>query len=241
MDKIPVTRAYLNSLTTSDLIKMADNFGVDMPQDLDRIFIIEELLEIATADVDSSENSQEMDFQDLVFMESVPLPKQYNITFIEAMVRDPLWAFVFWEIKAIDKELYEKAPDFNGYYLKVFPLVKSTEKTKNSSQEIEEEFTVSVTPNDTAWYLSFLPVEADGISRLNQSEYNVELCVSLEGNETVLAVSNPIKLPDLPPGVGKQASGGASESPLIRLSGYGDFNMLRRNERNPRIKGVKAH
>ena len=37
----PVTRAYLESLTTSDLIKMADNSGIDIPSELDRIFIIE--------------------------------------------------------------------------------------------------------------------------------------------------------------------------------------------------------
>ena len=38
-----MTKAYLESLTTSDLTKIADNLGVDIPSDLDRDFIIEDI------------------------------------------------------------------------------------------------------------------------------------------------------------------------------------------------------
>lgn len=203
--------------------------GVDIPDDPDRNFIIEELLEIASTDDDDSDSSAETDFP--VVVESVPLPRQYNITFIEVMIRDPLWAFVFWEIKALDKEQFEKAPDFTGYSLRVSPCGIKTDNV----------FSVSVKPDDTAWYLGLTPDAAEEISGQEQIQYRVELCACHGGGETVLAVSNPVRLPGLPElrsGTGKQENEAhcAWGNQLVRLSGYGDFHIIRRNERPPRIK-----
>ena len=258
MEAVPVTRARLESLTTSDLIKMADNLGIDIPPDLDRIFIIEELLEIAasdkavedaadTADIPTfpGEGSEEHsgvpkvppegELADCGLIESVPLPKQYNITFIEVMIRDPLWAFVFWEIKAQDKEQFERTQEFDGYYLKVSPWV-----VPEGTPKEEGVFRVSVSPGDTAWYLGLSPVVEGGNPREDQGQYKVELCAGFKGNETVLAVSKPFKLPflhELP--AGKEPKAGESrawENPLVRLSGYEDFHILRNNERLFRAK-----
>ena len=234
MGDIPITRAYLESLTTQDLIRMADNFGVDMPPDLDRVFIIGELLEI-TSPPESEAGSfpgliaEESDLLDSVLTETVPLPRQYNITFIEVMIRDPLWAFVFWEIKAADKVQFEKTPEFDGYFLKVSPWLATA---------ADNVFSVSVGPNDTAWYLGLAPFAAKASSG-ELIKYKVELCASLGETETVLAVSNPVTLPGLPelPGrLEKQETSGAWDNPLVRLSGYGDFRIIRRNERQPRTK-----
>ena len=264
MEEIPLTRAYLESLTTDDLIKMADNLGIDVPNDPDRLSIIEELLEISSTDKSDTvveTNVQDSDLSNFNLVESAPLPKQYNITFIDVMIRDPLWAFVFWEIKTQDKEQFEKAPDFTGYYLKVSPCFSSpfcpTENNLFASTqgaETEKVFSVSVSPNDTAWYLGLNPAVAEEIPLMEQIQYKVELCVGFghrsetEG-ETVLAVSNPIRLPGLPEmprSVRKNGTQGASvpdaeaacpwENPLVRLSGYGDFHIIRRNERPPREK-----
>ena len=45
MDTVNVTRSYLERLSTSDLISLADEYGIDIPEDLNRRFIIGELLE----------------------------------------------------------------------------------------------------------------------------------------------------------------------------------------------------
>ena len=275
-----ISRAHLESMTTSDLIKMADNLGIDIPPDLDRIFIIEELLEIAApeevaeditivpeapdtsapvspapvvppgttaethpgSDRKSASVLPEGEMADSGLVESVPLPRHYNITFIEVMIRDPLWAFVFWEIKAQDKDHFEKAQDFEGYHLKVSPWVVPTlaptvKPVAPAVKETETEgvFTVPVTPNDTAWYLGLNPTVEQGKLRLAQiqnepKQYKVELCACMRGGETVIAVSNPFKLPllhELPTG---------KENSLVRLSGYGDFHILRNNERMFRTK-----
>jgi len=268
MEAIPGTRAYLESLTTSELIKMADNWGIDIPPDLDRIFIIEELLEISSEDATEAAETAAVSSNESVVPgesritdsdESAPLPRQYNITFIEVMIRDPLWAFVFWEIKAADKEQFEKAQDFDGYYLRVVPFDKSAGILPDSFKRANEAdgiFTVPVKPDDTSWYLglgsvvedarlrtvssAFGPSKGDGRGAPDQRQYKVELCVGRKGDETVLAVSKPFRLPplhELPGGPGKQEQNKVRENPLIHLSGFEDFTILRSNERLFRAKG----
>ena len=250
MEAVPVTRVQLESLTTSELIRMADNLGIDIPPDLDRIFIIEELLEITSSERSAGDSSDTADsfiseissasngthaadMENSGLIESVPLPRQYNITFIEVMIRDPFWAFVFWEIKAQDKDQFEKSPDFEGYYLKVSPWVGSPDDDHppdSVRRKIKTEgvFTVPVSTSDTAWYLGLSPA-VQRKSNLTQCLYKVELCASLRGEETVLAVSSLFRLPLL-------HDAAHWDNPLIRISGYEDFHILRNNERLFRTK-----
>jgi hypothetical protein len=247
MEELPLTKAYLESLANADLLKLADNLGIDISQNQDRVFLIEELLEISSLDGDESNGTPaEEEMTDLVFVESVPLPKYYNVTFIEVMIRDPFWAFVFWEIKASDKEQLEKAQDFNGYCLRVNLLLngfKTETAVVSDRQGLEEMLTVQVSPVDTAWYIGFAPVaENETLSpdqyETKQNRYIVELCASVGETETVLAVSAPIRMPGLPelPKKAGEQNPELGENQLVRLSGYGDFHVLRRNERPLRAK-----
>ena len=234
MEELLITRAYLESLTTGDLIKMADNLGVDIPYDLDRIFIIDEILEISSIDGESgaaAENGAENGLVDTVLVESAPLPKQYNITFIEVMIRDPLWAFVFWEIKTQDKEQIEKSPDFEGYYLKVSTVIAGN--PEDFPQAEAKVFKIPVKPDDTAWYLGLSPAMFGEISKAEKNQFKVEFCADMKGEELVLAESSPIRLPELPQPAGEQEA-----NPLASLSGYADFRIMRNNERPQRQKKV---
>jgi len=236
MEDLPLTRAYLESLATSDLFVVADKLGIDLPNNPDRIFIIEELLDFSSREEGGSPDYEKHEITDIVLIESVPLPKQYNITFIEVMIRDPLWAFVFWEIKASEKEQFEKDDNFDGYYLKVSRLDDNPSNPSASGNS--GLFMVPVRPDDTAWYLSLSPAfEADG-SWTGNSQFKVEFCAGIGGVETALAVSNPVRLPHLPelPSFGKHEASFALRNELVRLSGYGDFHVLRRNERQLRVK-----
>jgi hypothetical protein len=229
-----LTRISLESLTTGELVKLADLYGLDVPPGLDRLFIIEELLEIAL-DGEGREEQSPLEgslVADTGFLESVPLPKQYNITFIEVMVRDPLWAFVFWEIKTFDKEVFERAPDFGGYYLKVSPW----EPGGHSRPQGEGVFTVPVESGDTARYLGFSP---DGAEDNQAPRQKVELCAKRGAGESVLAVSDPFRLPSLPmlpAGPEQEENCKRYKNPLVRLSGCGDFHILRNPDRFPRPK-----
>jgi hypothetical protein len=182
--------------------------------------------------------------EDVEIKESAPLPKQYNISFIEVMIRDPLWAFVFWEVKGSDRELYEKSQDFGGYYLKVSPEKPGNPGPQKGTGDV---FTVPVKPGDNAWYLGLNPTIENGIFMNNANKYKVELCAGMKGEETVILSSTPFSLPGLPESAaeaggesrpcGKKAEpAGAWENPLVNLSGYGDFHVLRNSERMLRAK-----
>ncbi|MDR1802580.1 MAG: DUF4912 domain-containing protein [Treponema sp.] len=253
MEELPLTKAHLESLANADLLKLADSFGIDITQNQDRVFLIEELLEVSSPDGDEPNDTPEEEMADLVFVESAPLPRYYNVTFIEVMIRDPFWAFVFWEIKASEKEQLEKAQDFNGYCLRV-KLLNGFFKADAATdrQGLEEMLSVQVSPTDTAWYLGFAPNSENETlgpdenqlktgqnqNKTDQNQYIVELCASIGEVETVLAVSTPIRmpgLPELPKRAGEQDRE-LGENELVRLSGYGDFHVLRRNERPLRAK-----
>jgi hypothetical protein len=217
MDVTRFTRVFLDSLSTDELVKLADSHGIDIPPDLERVFIMEELLEIGTGDGWENDFGAEGTLKGADdFLEPVPLPVRYNITYIEVMIRDPLWAFVFWEIKGHDREIFEKSPDFDGYCLRVRPMGDEAGS-----------FTIPVGADDAAWYLGFPPAEG---------RYRVELCVIWAQGETVLAVSRPFTLPKLlsPPN-----QGGTEEeyrNPLSLLSGAGDFHVIRSMDRRSRTK-----
>jgi hypothetical protein len=242
MEDPRLTRPYLESLCTDELVKLADSFGIDIPSGLERIFIIEELLDLAFGDelVPEDDLANRPDF-----IEAAVLPKQYNISYIEVMIRDPLWAFVFWEVKGHDRERHEKAPDFAGYCLRVIPLTISAgaasgghrraSSGKAAALDRDNSFTVPVGVNDTAWYLGFPPAEG---------RYIVELCALREETETALTVSRPFKMPrllepparclpdeNLPEDIQE-----VYQNPLACLSGARDFAVIRSADRRSRSK-----
>jgi hypothetical protein len=227
MEEIRLTRPWLESLSTDELVKLAATFGIDIPFGLERIFIIEELLELTLDDENVSEEN--MDFRS-DFPEAAALPRQYNISYIEVMIRDPLWAFVFWEIKGHDREVFEKSPDFEGYHLRVIPLRRVDESSSQTT--LEDSFTVPIESEDSAWYLGFPPAEG---------YYRVELCAQRGGAETVITVSRAFKLPRLIEPPDRKAAPGSLQAvylnPLSCLSGAKDFLIIRNADRRSKVKG----
>jgi hypothetical protein len=220
MDITRFTRVFLDTLSTDELVKLADSHGIDIPPDTERIFVIEELLETGSG----NERKDEFGPGETLsgtddFPGPVPLPVRYNITYIEVMIRDPLWAFVFWEIKSRDRDVFEKSPDFDGYCLRISPWGPVDDKAGT--------FTVPVGNDDAAWYLGFPPPEG---------RYRVELCAAWTHGETVLAVSRPFMLPKLlsPPNQGGMEE--VYRNPLSVLSGAGDFHVIRSTDRRSRMK-----
>jgi hypothetical protein len=233
MEGTCLTRLYLESLSNSELLLMADRFGLDIPLGLKRIFVIEELLEVAFGNEEEADNDDEVQSD---FLEAAALPGQYNITFINILIRDPLWAFVFWEIKNHDRGFYENLPDFTGYCLrvisvgekKVSPFAGGAEAENKAGSE--NTFTVPVGPDDNSWYLGFPPEEGC---------YQVELCAQRSFQFMPLAVSKPFRMPLLIEPAGKNTFSTGNfrefaESPLARLSGLNEFPVMRNEERQLR-------
>ncbi|MDR1220699.1 MAG: DUF4912 domain-containing protein [Treponema sp.] len=226
MKSTELSRTYLEGLTTEELIVLADRFDIEVPPDLAWSFIVETLL-----DINPMEGSQSIGhLNDPAQAETTgggaaldaaaSLPEQYNISFVDILIRDPLWVYVFWEIKSHEKEAFENKSGFSGYYLKICPV-----------EDSRKAFTVHIRPADTAWYVGIPDSE---------TSYKVELCVSADKKETVIASSGVFSMPSLfeparKRGVrvaGVAINNADPYNPLHILSGINDFTILRNRERN---------
>ena len=235
----PLTRSKLESLSTDELINLADTYGIDIPSGLERIFIIEELLLYSSAD--KQKITEELEVSPS-YHESVLLPKQYNISYIEAIIRDPLWIFVFWEVKGHDREIHENAADFKGYCLRLIPL----DNEGNEPKSKENAFTVAVNIEDNARYLGITPASFDEVSgekkppaendNPDSNYYIIKLGVIRGSSELHIASSMPFNMPVLSENEKIKA---LSKKPLIRLSGIEDLSITRNTDRQYRIKRQK--
>jgi len=220
--QVPLSRPWLERLSTSELVKLADSFGIDIPPGLERIFIIEELLENSAGEEEEAKEEIEVNPS---YSESVALPKQYNISFIEIIIRDPLWVFAFWEIKGHDKEIHEAAADFNGYCLRVIPLVEGESHPRSR----ENSFTVAISGEDSARYLGFADLPQKACSR-----YIVLLCALRGETEIQLAASLSFELPML---IKNENISEMDQNILVHLSGIQDISTIKSSDRQSRVKG----
>lgn len=206
-------KTYLNSLTTRDLVRLADQAGIDIPPELDRIFIIRELLD------NEAENGSSAEFLDEKPNQvTAELPKQYHITYLEVLLRDPQWVYTFWEIKAQDRERFERDPRFEGYALKALERKKQQNSLESSFIEL---FSVPVRSEDNSWYLGF---PKDGVFRI---------ALWVEGLNVSLIFSRVFTLPRFLNSSGNEEY---LARPLIQLSGAADFEILRDAEKASRSR-----
>ena len=225
-----LTIPYLESLSTGELIELAVKNGLDIPPGLERVFIIEELFYLDHDAEGAHHDIIQVDAKHDTFKEFAVLPKQYHISFIEVLIRDPLWAFVFWEIKAHERNHYESAPGFNGYCLRVMPFREGPPLKEGTLQANEAaSFMVSVGIDDYARYLGF-PPEGGRC-------FKVELCMCNHEDHTVLAQSRPFTLPRLIEPTSNDLAA-VYGNPLALLSGVGRFSLVRSEDRLLRSREI---
>ncbi len=99
MEKEFITRRYLETLSFSDLSKLADEYGVEVPDNLNRRFLIAEILELADEPV-LSDDMVISEYEDNE--EDGALPANYSETQVICALRNPAWIFIFWNISPSD-------------------------------------------------------------------------------------------------------------------------------------------
>lgn len=110
METEKLTYSYLETLSFADLIKIADEYGLDVPESFNRRFLIGEILELA-------EESKTLNNESMVIASdtsekgSRELLKNYNETQISCVLRNPVWAFVFWNISEADTQQLKTLAD----------------------------------------------------------------------------------------------------------------------------------
>jgi len=218
---VPLSRHWLESLSTAELIKLADSYSIDIPPGLERIIIIEELIENSEAEEEPAENELEIAPS---WPEPAALPKQYNISYIDVLIRDPLWVFAFWEIRGHEREIHENAVDFKGYCLRVIPL--DEEETIPKSRD--NSFTVAVDLNDAGLFIGFTEQSPNSPDR-----YIIRLGALRGDSEIQIAISRPFKLPRL---IDRENYRDPSRHQLILMSGLMDLKTIKTTDRQYRIK-----
>ena len=81
MENMTLSRQYLETLTSADLIELADEYGIDIPEGLSRRFVIGELLE--AIDDPHLDNKNDLAVDESNVQTPVVLPKSYNETQID--------------------------------------------------------------------------------------------------------------------------------------------------------------
>ena len=105
-----------------------------------------------------------------------PIADRYNQTKLVFMVRDPHWAFAYWEL---DNNTLEKLSE-RAKKIHLILRVHETESVQPSSFDIPIQF------SDSSWYI-YLPDQA--------CIYILELGFIDRGRYSALATSNPIRTP----------------------------------------------
>lgn len=209
------------------LYVLADKMELDLPIGLERPFVVEEILDAAAEDSEDRRSSadealrveekkysgSESDFLDLQGDDSPPLRQRYNETMIRALVRDPSWAFAYWDLSDAERSSMPEDESASPLFLRVVELDREDGNAKRGH------FDIPVSTDDLQWYIN-LP--RSGI------RFRIDLCsrrVAASGVRTrVLARSNPVDSPrqDLyagPEGIDQTGLR------LLQLSGIGDMRI----------------
>lgn len=212
MSDTKLSRAYLETLPSADLIALADDLGIDIPENLNRRFIIGELLEAAEDMDDSDDDLEESDE-----ITTADLPDTYNETLISAVLRNPVWLFVYWDVKKDYIALVRKSDKVQSLSLRV------TMFHRDEPETVADFFDVPITIEDRNRYL-LLPA-GFGFVRVD-----LVLNMEDEGYE-VWASTDMITLPYVSPRIANPLPE-TPVSPVLKLSGLPE--LLRTHYMNHR-------
>ena len=202
MNEEPINRASLEKLSFSDLVQLADEYGVDVPEDLDRRFLIAELLELAEESNNKEDEmiiSTEDDNQ-----QPVVLSGNFNETQVSCVLRNPAWLFVFWNLNDSDyAKVYEDSTCSLKLRICLYTELKDTKP--------DEAFEVQ-TPSQSQEQYVLIPK--------GKKYIKVELICVTSGVSEVIAFSPVISIPQGAPLVNDLQPGREETfSPVLELSG----------------------
>ncbi len=213
MSDTRLSRVYLETLPSADLIALADDLGIDIPENLNRRFIIGELLEVA-ADLAGDDGD---DLEDSGQADSAASPETYNETVVSAVLRNPVWLFVYWDVNKGHILRARTSAGVCSLGLRVSMF------SKDSPEAAADSFDVPVSVEDRNRYV-LLPSGFGSV--------RVDLVLDI-GDDTheVLAGTGMVSLPLVPERISNPLPE-TPVSPVLRLSSLPD--LLRTHYTNHR-------
>lgn len=193
-----MTKERLSQLSQEDLFHLVDIFDIDLSEveehdraELERILF--ETIDEQRRDRESdntfpiSYHEQKFDSLDELFgTEMSPnqwgfdFPSSYNVTRIELLLRDPAWAYCYWDLSLADKTRVLKEENFANLFLRL------EEHAPGKDPDQLQVMDVPVQLSDNSWYLNLLNRE---------TSYRVHLMAGYEGREEILTSSQRVQVP----------------------------------------------
>ncbi len=206
--------------------------GLGIPPDLERVFVVEEILVALEEDSDERRSGgvASLRIEETKFSSSDPVDMDFGRdgppaispstcdTFIRVLVRDPSWAFAFWEISDTERASIASADGRLSLFLRV------SETTDGEKADAKRDFfDIPISEDDSQWYLN-LPRP--------KSRYRIELCSRIDGRVRMLAKSRDLAVPrQLLDSLSSKLETDAAE--LLRLSGLESLDIEPVSDDNP--------
>jgi hypothetical protein len=155
-------------LSDSSLKTLAKKEGIEVPADVERILLIDlllEFLEDSFEELDSQDNDSvrlQRKKYDLSYFEefeegggtgAVLFPERYNDMRIVLMLRDPFWAFVYWDIRGGTLKSVKKEHEADNVVLRVL-RVKKPKQGRAPLPVVLDSFDVPIDPGDSSRYIT---------------------------------------------------------------------------------------
>ncbi|GAB1455316.1 hypothetical protein MASR2M48_06230 [Spirochaetota bacterium] len=188
-----VTVERLSDLSIDALYALAEKMGLDLPSELERVFVVEALLEAFEEDNEDRKalgdaavhieekkySGSELDEIDASLDAAPCIECRYNETVIHVIARDPAWAFVFWDIKDEEFDQIYSTEGYSHLFLRVV-------KESGYDRKGQTSFEVTVGDDDNRWYLH-LPDE--------DRNYRIDLYAKIDSKSRLLARSPVLRTP----------------------------------------------
>ncbi len=189
-------RGTLAEASFEALLRVADRYGVDLPDNVTRDELEDLVHEAAeeTREEHRRTNNHSVRVGETKYDnradgefhaddgEDIELPDSYNETRVVLLLRDPAWAFAYWDLQTTDSDAFRRSDEFEGLLLRVYSLASPDQ----SIVKCRTSFDIPITLHDNRWYIN-LPGQ--------ESNYRLALVVVVDDTERVLAVSNAVAVP----------------------------------------------
>lgn len=207
MDNKLLSLQHLETLSSADLIAIADDYGIDIPDNLNRRFIIGELLEVGEEIAqEEKDNSEMVEDSSSEAASDAELPLTFNETEIQVILRNPAWAYVYWDISTQKLKDLASSDSFERFILRVSYF------ENEEDQNPVDFFDIKIEKDLRSQYI---------LLENGKKYFRVDLVALFDdGTSDNLAVSRKVRLPETPE-ILKKAKPGAELNlpPLLRLSG----------------------
>ncbi len=206
MIKEKLTRSYLETLSFSELLSLANELDFDVPENLDYRLLVGELLQFSQEEQEDLPLEMQVSEEDS--LEPEDLPFSYNITEVKLMMRNPAWGYVYWNISEADYEAISKNSSSQL-------LLRVCSFSQKNQIKPDDSFNIKISLSDNEQYI-LLPA--------GKKYFRVDLLFAIGVSVDIVASSNILQIPSSSPILQEYTPGKKlSVSKPVELSGINEL------------------